>query len=119
MSAVLNGVDPDRAQDFARLLEITQLLRQEFESDQWSGAAELEAKRRAILERVFDEHPTAAELPSLTAALREVVRLNHELIGLAEHRRRALGRALDTNALGARAGRIYRSASAPVPGRRP
>ena len=107
MSAQLAQPGIDRDDDLRRLLEITQALRAGFERDEWNGAGDLEAERRAIIERVFDEVPTAAELPRLTATLREVVRLNEELIGLAEHRRRALGRELDLQALGSRAGRAY------------
>ncbi len=103
----------ERAADLERLLAITQQLRSDFEREDWARAAELEAERRALIERVFDERPTAAELPRVTAALREVVRLNDELIGLAEHRRRSLGRRLDTVALGTRAANVYRSVGAP------
>lgn len=98
----------ERVDDLERLLAITRQLRQDFENQQWARAADLEAERRAILERVFDERPSAAELPGVTATLREVVRLNDELIGLAEHRRRALGRQLDTVAIGTRAATAYR-----------
>ena len=119
MSAVLKDAVPDRSTDLERLLAITQALRAGFERDEWAGAGDLEAERRAIIERVFDESPTAAELPRLTATLREVVRLNEELIGLAEHRRRALGREIDTAALGTRAGLAYRSQSGTPRGPRP
>jgi translation initiation factor 2B subunit (eIF-2B alpha/beta/delta family) len=119
MSAVLKDSGRDRSAEFARLLEVTQLLRTGFERGEWGGAADLEAERRGLIERVFDRAPTAAELPQLTATLREVVRLNDELIGLAEHRRRALGRELDTVVAGKRAGKMYRSVGTRFPGRRP
>lgn len=102
----------ERAADLERLLAITQQLRQDFERGDWARAAELESERRTLIERVFDERPTAAELPRVTATLREVVRLNDELIGLAEHRRRALGRQLDTVAIGNRAATAYRGMGA-------
>ena len=119
MSAQLAESGTDRADDLERLLAITQALRAGFERDEWTGAGDLEAERRAIIERVFDEVPTAVELPRLTATLREVVRLNEELIGLAEHRRRALGRELDLKALGNRAGRAYLDNSGSSRGLRP
>jgi len=111
MNAVVATAPVAAGDDLERLLEITRQLRAGFEHDEWAGAGDLEAERRAIIERVFDERPTAAELPRLTATLREVVRLNEELIGLAEHRRRALGREIDTARLGSRAGQAYRSHS--------
>ncbi len=119
MSAQLAESGAGRDLDLERLLAITKALRAGFERDEWTGAGDLEAERRAIIERVFDEVPTAAELPRLTATLREVVRLNEELIGLAEHRRRALGRELDLKALGGRAGRAYLDNSGPPRGLRP
>ena len=111
MNAMVQAPAEPANADLERLLEITRQLRGGFERDEWAGAGDLEAERRAIIERVFDERPTAAELPRLTATLREVVRLNEELIGLAEHRRRALGREIDTATLGSRAGHAYRSHS--------
>ena len=113
MNAVALHAGTDRAADLARLLAITQQLRRDFECENWARAAELEAERRVVIERVFDDRPTPAELPGLTATLREVVRLNDELIGLAEHRRRALGRKLDTVAIGTRATSAYRRVAAP------
>lgn len=115
MNAGLASSVPTRDGDLDRLLAITQQLRAGFERDEWAGAGDLEAERRAIIERVFDEVPTAEELPRLTATLREVVRLNEELIGLAEHRRRALGRELDLRALGTSARRAYLDHSGPGP----
>ena len=103
----------DRAAELARLLELTRDLRHDFERADWDRAAEIEAERRAVIERVFDERPTAAELPQFTAMLREIVRLNDELIGLAEHRRRALARELDLLAVGREASRAYGAAGAP------
>lgn len=105
----------DRLADFERLVDITRSLRAQLEGGGWGEAAGLEAERRLVIERIFDEQPTPAELPTLTAALREVVRLNDELIGLAEHRRRALARDLDTVTLGREASRAYRSVSAAYP----
>ncbi len=98
-----------RAADFACLVELTRRMRDRLEAGEWGDAADLEAERRVVIERVFDVAPSAAELPVLTATLREVVRLNDELIGFAEHRRRALEREADTLAVGRSAVRAYSS----------
>ena len=119
MSAARELLEPSRDADLERLLEITRQLRAGFERDEWTGAGDLEVERRSIIERVFDERPTAEELPRLTATLREVVRLNDELIGLAEHRRRALVREIDVTTLGQRAGHAYRTLSGAPRGLRP
>jgi hypothetical protein len=111
VSAVRPFAIPTAEADYARLLEITRELRGDFERGEWGRAAVLEAERRGIIERVFDQVPTDAELPMVTAALREIVRLNNELVGLAEHRRRAVQRDLDTVSTGKRAGRAYAAAA--------
>jgi hypothetical protein len=96
-----------RIGEFGRLLELTEALKGHLERGEWGAAAELELERRALVERVFDVAPDAAELPVLTATLREVVRINDELIGLAEHRRRAVARELDLLSVGREASRAY------------
>lgn len=101
------AVGAARAAEFARLLELTRRMRERIEAGEWGEAADLEAERRALVEHVFDVAPTAAELPELTATLREVVRLNDELIGHAEHKRRALEREADTVSLGRTAVSAY------------
>jgi hypothetical protein len=118
VSAATGEVSAERAAEFARLLELTLAIRIELGRGEWGAAADLELKRRKVIESVFDETPSAAELPVLTATLREVVRINDELIGLAEHRRRALVRDLDIAALGRSAVRAYGEAGAGAGARR-
>ena len=96
-----------RTQACERLLALTRRLRDGLESGDWGAAADLEAERRGLVETIFDGPPPAAELPAITATLREVVRVNDELVGLAEHRRRALERDADAVALGRTAVRAY------------
>jgi hypothetical protein len=90
-----------------RLLELTTRIRDGLGADDWAAAADLEAERRSLMELIFDGPPPADELDAMTATLREVVRVNDELIGLAEHRRRTLERDADTVALGRAAVRAY------------
>jgi hypothetical protein len=107
-----------RIAEFGLLLKLTEALKAHLEHGEWGPAAELEVKRRELVERVFDAAPAAAELPLLTATLREVVRLNDELIGLAEHRRRSIGRDLEMLAVGREAARAYQGAGGSADGRR-
>ena len=115
MSAAATELTGSRAADFGLLLSLTEALKAQLERGDWGAAAELELERRRVVEKVFDVAPAAAELPLLTATLREVVRLNDELIGLAEHRRRAIARELDLLAVGREASRAYGGAR-PAPG---
>jgi hypothetical protein len=105
-----------RAAACHELLALTRRLRGTLESGDWGGAAELEAERRRLVETIFDGPPPAAELPTIAAALREVVRVNDELVGLAEHRRRALERDADVLAVGRTAVRAYAAAGRPGEG---
>jgi len=115
VSAVARELTAGRAAEFGLLLELTESLKARLEKGEWGQAAQLELERRKLIERVFDVVPAASELPVLTATLREVVRINDELIGLAEHRRRAVARELDLLAVGREAHRAYQGAG----GRRP
>jgi hypothetical protein len=107
VSAAGQQLSAERIAEFGELLRLTEALRTPLESGEWGRAADLELERRRIVDRVFDVAPTAPELPVLTATLREVVRINDELIGLAEHRRRAIARELDLLAVGREASRAY------------
>jgi hypothetical protein len=93
-----------------QLLALTRCIRDGLENGDWGTAADLEAERRGLLEAIFDGPPAAADLPAITAILHEVVRVNDELVGLAEHRRRALERDADVAALGRTAVRAYAAA---------
>ncbi len=119
MSTEARQLTAGRVAEFGLLLQLTETLKSHLERGNWGAAAELEQERRSLVERVFDVAPDAAELPVLTATLREVVRLNDELIGLAEHRRRAIARELDLLAVGREASRAYGGAGRTTGGRRP
>lgn len=99
-----------REQACRQLLDLTVRIRDGLQAGDWAAAADFEAERRGLLECIFDGPPSATELAPMTETLREVVRLNDELIGLAEHRRRALERDVDTVALGRAAVRAYADA---------
>jgi len=119
MSSAASAVSAARSADFGLLLSLTEALKTQLERGDWGSAAELELERRKVVERVFDVAPAAAELPALTATLREVVRLNDELIGLAEHRRRTIARELDLLTLGREASRAYAGVRRPQGGAGP
>lgn len=99
--------DGSRTHACEQLLALTRRIRDGLEHGDWAAAADLEAERRGLVERIFDGPPPARELAAITATLREVVRVNDELVGLAEHRRRALERDADVVALGRAAVRAY------------
>ena len=119
MSAVPREPTASRAAEFGQLLQLTESLKASLERGEWGAAAQLELERRKLVERVFDVAPVPAELPMLTATLREVVRINDELIGLAEHRRRTLARELDLLAAGREARRAYEGGGLPAGRQRP
>ncbi len=107
MSAALSMPATERSADFGLLVSLSEALRGHCERGEWGTAAEVELERRAVIERVFEVRPAASELPELVNVLREVVRINDELLGLAEHRRRALARDIDMAALGQEAAKAY------------
>jgi hypothetical protein len=107
MSAASSDLSAGRVAEFGLLLRLTETLKAHLERGEWGAAAAVELERRGLVEHVFEVAPGAKELPVLTATLREVVRINDELIGLAEHQRRAIARELDLLSVGREASRAY------------
>jgi len=118
MSAACDEMSAGRVAEFGQLLRLTETLKSHLERGEWGAAAAIELERRGLVERVFEVAPGAKELPVLTATLREVVRINDELIGLAEHQRRAIARELDLLAVGREASRAYDGIGGPQQGSR-
>ena len=113
MSAVLAEPSPTRLADLERLLDATRVLHAALGANDWGMAAGLEAERRLLIERIFDgTAPEPAELGAFTTTLREIVRLNDELIGIAEHQRRLVEREADVASVGRAAVRAYGDAGA-------
>jgi hypothetical protein len=116
VSAAHADMSARRVAEFGQLLRLTEPLKAHLVRGVWGAAAAIELERRGLVERVFDVAPGAKELPVLTATLREVVRINDELIGLAEHQRRAIARELDLLAVGREAARAYDAQGGPRQG---
>lgn len=105
MNATATQAPP--ASDLELALAVSGRLRECVEAADWQAAAALEAERRGLLERYFSAPPPAAELGRAVALLRQLIRLNDELVGMAEHVQRGLAREADTVATGRRATRAY------------
>lgn len=86
---------------------ITRALRESVEAGDWGVAATLESERRALLECFFATRPPADQLARVLGMLRELIASNDALIGLAEHRQRAVAREADMVSTGRRAVRAY------------
>jgi hypothetical protein len=99
--------DGARPEALERALAVTRELRERVEAGDWGAAAELESERRRLLESFFARRPAASDLARVLGMLRELVASNDALIGLAEHRQRAVTREADTIATGRRAVRAY------------
>ena len=106
MSAALSRQDTP-ADRFAALRALTDDSRERMRARDWATAAELDVQRRAGIAALFEERPTEAELPGLVEGLRDLVRLNDELLGLMAHQRRILDRQADTLNTARRMGTAY------------
>ncbi len=98
---------PTLAGRIAHLRELTLAIREHLQAQEWARAAELDLTRRAGLAELFDDRPSAEDLPVLVTGLRELVALNDELLGLMAHQRRALDRHADLLVAGRRMGDAY------------
>ena len=90
-----------------RALAVNRELHARMEAGDWGQAASLENERRRLLETFFSERPAAADLSRILAVMRDLIASNDALIGLAEHRQRAVQREADTVSIGRRAVRAY------------
>jgi len=90
-----------------RALAVTRELHARMEAGDWGQAASLECERRRLLETFFSERPAAADLARILGVMRDLIASNDALIGLAEHRQRAVQREADTVTTGRRAVRAY------------
>jgi hypothetical protein len=105
---------PARAAELARLVALAGEIRGCIDRGDWDRSAAAELERRELLERFFAVAPAEAELEAVVAALRDMIRLNAEAIGLAQHRGRALVRELETFGRGRQASNAYLDHAAPV-----
>ena len=95
------------AERLAALRALTLTIREHLLAREWAQAAELDLTRRAGIAELFDDRPSAEDLPVLVTGLRELVALNDELLGLMAHQRRALDRHADLLVAGRRMGDAY------------
>lgn len=91
-----DGLSPLRARQLADVYGLTRQLAEALQTADWAAAAMAESSRAARLREFFASPPVGAELAAVTRAVRELVRMNDEAIGLAQHRVRAVEREVDT-----------------------
>lgn len=97
MSAQMREVPAsDQAEQIAALKALTGEIRERMLARDWATAAELDVRRRAGIGELFEHRARADDLPALVEGLRELVRMNDELLGLMAHQRRMLDRQADT-----------------------
>ncbi len=105
---------PEPAVDrFAPLRVLSAQIRERMLARDWAGAADLDNERRVGIAALFERKPTPEELPQMVEGLKELVRVNDELLGLMAHQRRILDRQADTLAAGRRMGGAYLGAHNP------
>ncbi len=105
MSAAPQDVTP--ATLLARALEETRAVEALIEQGEWQQALERDAARQRLMMAAFGPDASRMRAPELRALTDELLRMNDRLIGLAEHRRRAVERESDVLQLGRRAVAAY------------
>jgi len=108
VSTVLRDFAIDqRAERIDDLKALTERIRERMLARDWATAADLDLERRSRMSALFERRPTSEELPSFVEGLRELVRMNDELLGLMAHQRRTLDRQADTLSAARRMGAAY------------
>jgi hypothetical protein len=91
----------------ARALEETRAVESLIEQGEWQQALERDAARQRLLLAAFGQDARRTQDPELRALTDELLKMNNRLIGLAEHRRRAVERESDVLQVGRRAAAAY------------
>jgi hypothetical protein len=93
---------------FTAILDLTDRVQEAIDGGDWPRAQELEAERRAAIERLVTEQAVSAELQ---AALGDLYARNQRMIGEVHHHRRRLEREALTVRTGRAAIAAYGEAS--------
>ncbi len=90
-----------------RVLELTRDMTARAAADEWQAAAGIQQRRDALLQRLFARPRSPEEMAQAAARLREVLRMDRELIRLGEEARERLAGELGKITRGRRAVHAY------------
>ena len=95
----------------ATILELTDRVQTALDAGDWQRASELDAERRAQLERLVAEHGTGEPKSELRNALEQLLERNQRMIGEVHHHRRRVFRDAETVKTGRSAVNAYAAAA--------
>jgi hypothetical protein len=95
----------------ATILELTDQVQTAIDAGNWQRAGELEAERRAQLERLVAENGAGEPGSELRTALEQLLERNQRLIGEVHHHRRRVFRDAETVKTGRSAVNAYAAAA--------
>ncbi len=90
-----------------RVLELTRDMTARAAADEWQAAAGIQQRRDALLKKLFSEPRSPEEMAEAAARLREVLRMDQELIRLGEEARERLAGDMRKITRGRRAVHAY------------
>jgi hypothetical protein len=98
-----------RGEALTGIIEISQRMLVLARQNQWGSVAELESERKLLVEACFKQPTPEQDSPQVAAAIREVLRINQELVELGGRWRQFLGTEIHTHNQGRAAAAAYRS----------
>ena len=96
-----------RSQQLEQILLLSQDMLTKAADHEWGLVAEIEARRRDMLTRCFQQAAQQQQGGEVEAAIKEILRLNQEISDLGKRYRDQLGSEINTNKLGRAASAAY------------
>ncbi|MEA3244367.1 MAG: flagellar protein FliT [Pseudomonadota bacterium] len=111
-------MDIERSQQLEQIILLSKDMLAKAGDQEWGLVAEIEARRRELVMRCFQQPAKQQDAPDVAAAIQEILRLNQQITELGKRCQDQLGSDIHTNKLGRTASAAYLGcAPGNVPGR--
>jgi hypothetical protein len=100
-------MDDERIRQLRDIVVLSREMLTHASGNDWEQLAELEADRRSLVMRCFQEPASQEDAPQLAVIIREILRLNQEITECVKARQEAVGSDMQNNKLGRTARAAY------------
>lgn len=100
-------MDSKRSQQLEQIVVLSKDMLAKAGNHEWQLVAEIEARRRELVTRCFRQPAQQQHASEVTAAIKEILRLNQEITDLGKRYRDQLGTEIHTSKLGRTASAAY------------
>jgi hypothetical protein len=100
-------MDTERSEQLEKILLLSKDMLAKAGDHEWELVAEIEARRRELVMRCFQQPAQQQDTGEVTAAIKEILRLNQEITDLGKCYQDQLGTEIHTNKVGRTASAAY------------